>query len=48
METSSVLPVFCAENSPAIGEFPAQRPVTQSFALRLNKQLSKQPWGWWL
>ena len=33
------------------GEFPAQRPVTQSFDvffdLRLNKQLSKQPWGWW-
>ena len=33
------------------GEFPAQRPVTQSFDvffdLRLNKRLSKQPWGWW-
>ena len=33
------------------GEFPAQRPVTRSFDvffdLRLNKQLSKQPWGWW-
>ena len=33
------------------GEFPAQRPVTQSFDvfydLRPNKQLSKQPWGWW-
>ena len=32
-------------------EFPAQRPVTQSFDvffdLRLNKQLSKQSWGWW-
>ena len=32
-------------------EFPAQRPVTRSFDvfsdLRLNKQLSKQPWGWW-
>ena len=32
------------------GEFPAQRPVTQSFDvffdLRLNKWLSK-PWGWW-
>ena len=30
---------------------PTQRPVTQSFDvffdLRLNKQLSKQPWGWW-
>ena len=33
------------------GEFPAQRPVTQSFDvffdLRLNKRLSKQPRGWW-
>ena len=34
------------------GEFPTQRPVTRSFRvffdLRLNKRLSKQPWGWWL
>ena len=33
------------------GEFPAQRPVTLGFDvffdLRLNKRLSKQPWGWW-
>ena len=33
------------------GEFPTQRPVTWSFDvffdLRLNKRLSKQPWGWW-
>ena len=33
------------------GEFPTQRPVTQSFGvffdLRLNKRMSKQPWGWW-
>ena len=33
------------------GEFLAQRPVTRSFDvffdLRLNKRLSKQPWGWW-
>ena len=33
------------------GDFPTQRPVTQSFDvffdLRLNKRLSKQPWGWW-
>ena len=33
------------------GEFPTQRPVTQSFDvffdLRLNKRLSKQPRGWW-
>ena len=38
-------------DSPVPGEFPAQRPVTQSFDvffdLRLNKQLSKQSWGWW-
>ena len=30
---------------------PPQRPVTRSFDvffdLRLNKRLSKQPWGWW-
>ena len=33
------------------GEFPTQRPVTQSFDvffdLRLNKWLSKKSWGWW-
>ena len=32
------------------GEFPTQRPVTWSFDVffhRLNKRLSKQPWGWW-
>ena len=33
------------------GEFPTQRPVTRScdvfFDLRLNKRLSKEPWGWW-
>ena len=33
------------------GEFPTQSPVTRSFDvffdLRLNKRLSKQPWGWW-
>ena len=33
------------------GEFPTQRPVTRSFDvffdLRLNKRLSKPPWGWW-
>ena len=39
-------------NSPVPGEFPTQRPVTPRsfgvfFDLRLNKQLSKQPWGWW-
>ena len=33
------------------GQFPTLRPVTRSFDvffdLRLNKRLSKQPWGWW-
>ena len=33
------------------GEFLTQRPVSRSFDvffdLRLNKRLSKQPWGWW-
>ena len=33
------------------GEFPTQRLVTRRFDvffdLRLNKRLSKQPWGWW-
>ena len=46
METFSVLLAICAGNSPVTGEFPAQRPVTQSFNvffdLRLNKRLSKQ------
>ena len=41
----------CAGNSPVTGEFPTQRPVTQGFDvffdLRMNKQLSKQSWGWW-
>ena len=52
METFTALLAICAGNSPVPGEFPTQRPVTRSFDvyfdLRLNKQLSKQPWGWWL
>ena len=51
METFSALLAICAGNSPASGEFPAQRPVTRSFDiffdLRLNKWLSTQSWGWW-
>ena len=51
METFSALLAFCAGNSPVPGEFPTQRPVTQSFDVffdpRVNKRLSKQPWGWW-
>ena len=31
MEIFSALLAFCAGNSPATGEFPSQRPVTQSF-----------------
>ena len=56
MKTSSNGTIFritgplCGEfTSP--GEFPAQRPVTQSFDvffdLRLNNRLSKQTWDWW-
>ena len=51
MKTFSALLAICAGNSPVPGEFPAQRSVTRSFDvcldLRLNKQLSKQSWGWW-
>ena len=52
METFSALLAICAGNSPVIGEFPTQRPVTQSFGvffdLRRNKRLSQQYWGLWL
>ena len=51
METFSALVALCAGNSPVTGEFPAQRPVTQSFDvffdLYLYKRLRKQSWGWW-
>ena len=51
METISALLAICAGNSPASGEFPAQRPVTRSFDvffdLCLNKRLRKQSRGWW-
>ena len=47
-----VTDLLCGEwNSPATGEFPAQRPVKRSFGvffdLRMNKRLSKQSRGWW-
>ena len=49
--TFSALLAFCAGKSLVTGEFLSQRPVTRSFDvffdLRLNKQLSKQSWGWW-
>ena len=51
METFSALLALCVGNSPVPGEFPSQRPVTQSFDvffhLGLNKRLSKQSWGCW-
>ena len=51
METFFSLLALYAGNSMFTCEFPAQRPVTRSFDvffdLRLNKRLSKQPWGWW-
>ena len=51
METFSALLAICAGNSPVLGEFPAQRPVTRSFDvyfdLRPNKRLSLQSWGLW-
>ena len=31
METFSALLAICVGNAPVTGEFPAQRPVTQSF-----------------
>ena len=50
MDTLPALLAICTGNSPATGEIPTQRPVTLSFDvffdLRLNKQLSKQSWGW--
>ena len=51
MEIFSALLAICAGNSPVSGEFPAQRPATQSFDVFfdpcLNKRLSEQSWGWW-
>ena len=47
METFFALLAISAGNWPVPGEFIAQRPVTRSFDLRLNKRLSKQLWDWW-
>ena len=51
IEIFSALLAICAGNSPVPGEFPTQRPMTQTFDfffdLRLNNRLSKQSWGWW-
>ena len=47
----SALLALCAGNSPVIGEFPSQRPVTRSFDvffdLWLNKRWNKKWQGWW-
>ena len=49
METFSALLAISAGNSLVTGEFPAQRPVTQSFDVffdrRPIKRLRKQSWG---
>ena len=37
---------ICARNSPAIGEFPAQRPMTRSFDVFIDLRLNKRR-GWW-
>ena len=42
METFSVLLARCTENSPVSGEFPAQRPVMQSFDVFFDQHLNKQ------
>ena len=49
METFSVWLALCARNSPATVEFPAQRPVTQSFNFSMIYAWinSKQSWSWW-
>ena len=39
---------ICAGNSPLMGEFPAQRPVTQSFDVFFDLRPNKQWWGWWV
>ena len=42
METSAGLLNFCAGNSPVTGEFPSQRPVTQSFDIFFDLHLNKR------
>ena len=49
METISALLAICAGNSPVPGEFPAQRPVTQSFDVfwingRVNNREAGDVW----
>ena len=49
METFSAYLALCVGNSPVPVNYPHKGPVTRSFDdffdLRLNKRLSKQPWG---
>ena len=51
MEAFSALLALCEGNPPLVGEFPSQRPVTQSFDvlfyLRLKKRSSKQSRRGW-
>ena len=44
MEAFSALLALCAGNSPVTGEFPAQRPVTRSFAVSFDLRLNKNGW----
>ena len=41
MEAFSLLLAFCAGNSPVTGEFPTQRPVTQSFDVFFDLRLEQ-------
>ena len=41
METFSALLALCAGISPVTGEFPAQRPVTQSFHVLFDLRLNQ-------
>ena len=44
METFSALLAICAGNSPASGEFPAQRPMTRSFDVFFDLCLNNGGW----
>ena len=44
MESFSVLLALCAGNSPVPGEFPSQKPVTQSFDVFFDLCLKKNSW----
>ena len=48
METFSASLAICARNSPVIGEFRAQRPVTRSFDVFFDLRPNKHWWGWWI